>query len=81
MDLSVHILLQRSGDSLEHLKTAQIFIDRGMVHEAGVKATVVDLADLRVALEEQRQSLGDAQISSNPIFIAASDAGFSWLLS
>lgn len=52
MDLTVHILLQRSADSLEHLKTARIFVDRGMVREAGVKAMVVDHADLRVALEE-----------------------------
>src|SRR5665213_558629 len=96
MDQSAHIMLQRSADSLEHLKTARIFFERGMVREAAVKATSDDLADLRAILEEQRQSLGDAQrfitsdmrfhsriveISANPIFIAVSDAMLSWLRS
>jgi len=96
MDQSAHIMLQRSADSLEHLKTARIFFERGMVREAAMKATSDDLADLRAILEEQRQSLGDAQrfitsdmrfhsriveISANPIFIAVSDAMLSWLRS
>ena len=96
MDQSAHIMLKRSADSLEHLKTARIFFERGMVREAAVKATSDDLADLRAILEEQRQSLGDAQrfiasdmrfhsriveISANPIFIAVSDAMLSWLRS
>jgi DNA-binding FadR family transcriptional regulator len=96
MDQSAHIMLQRSADSLEHLKTARIFFERGMVREAAVKATSDDLADLRAILEEQRQSLGDAQrfitsdmrfhsriveISANPIFIAVSDAMLGWLRS
>jgi GntR family transcriptional regulator, sialic acid-inducible nan operon repressor len=96
MDQSAHIMLQRSADSLEHLKTARIFFERGMVREAAMKATSDDLADLRAILEEQRQSLGDAQrfitsdmrfhsriveISANPIFIAVSDAMLGWLRS
>lgn len=96
MDQSAHIMLQRSAESLEHLKSARIFFERGMVREAAVRATTDDLAELRAILEEQRQSLGDAQrfiasdihfhgriaaISGNPIFIAVSEAMLSWLRS
>ena len=96
VDQSAHIMLQRSADSLEHLKSARIFFERGMVREAAVRANAGDLVDLRAVLEEQRQSLGDAQrfiasdmrfhgriaqISGNPIFIAVSEAMLSWLRS
>src|SRR6476661_8304947 len=34
VDLSAHIMLQRSSSSLEHLKAARLLFERGMVREA-----------------------------------------------
>jgi len=94
VDLSAHIILQRSADSLEHLKNARIFFERGMVREAANKASDADLHELRAILEEQRQSLGKAEqfilsdmrfhsqiaaISGNPIYVAVSEAMLGWL--
>ena len=96
VDQSAHIMLQRSADSLEHLKSARIFFERGMVREAAMKANAHDLAELRAILEEQRQSLSDANrfiandmrfhgriaiTSGNPIFVAVSEAMLGWLRS
>ena len=62
--------------------------------EAAVRATEADIVELREILEEQRQSLGQAeafiaadmrfhtriaQISGNPIYIAVSEAMLAWL--
>lgn len=94
VDLSAHIMLSRSSDSLEHLKAARLFFERGMVREAAAKATAEDVARLRAVVEEQRALLGKAEefmaadmrfhieiaaISGNPIFISVSEAMLGWL--
>ncbi|MBG1232425.1 transcriptional regulator NanR [Aestuariivirga litoralis] len=94
LDQSAHIMLQRSAESLEHLKSARLFFERGMVREAALKATPEDLDELRKILEEQRHALGDverfmaadmqfhkriAACSGNPIFVAVSEGMLGWL--
>jgi DNA-binding FadR family transcriptional regulator len=94
VDQSAHIMLQRSSDSLEHLKAARLFFERGMVREAAARATPEDVAKLRAVIAEQRQLLGKAQefmaadmrfhieiaaISGNPIFVSVSEAMLGWL--
>ena len=39
------IMLSRSSDSLEHLKNARIFFERGMAREAAAKATERDIEE------------------------------------
>jgi GntR family transcriptional regulator, sialic acid-inducible nan operon repressor len=94
MDDSAKIMLSKSSDSLEHLKSARIFFERGMVREAAQKATEADVQKLRGLLERQRASLGNAdafisadmkfhtaiaEISGNPIYVAVSEAMLGWL--
>ncbi|MCB1376749.1 MAG: transcriptional regulator NanR [Alphaproteobacteria bacterium] len=94
VDQTAHIMLSRSTDSLEHLKNARLFFERGMVREAALKASSDDMLALRAILAEQRESLGDAErfiaadmrfhvriaaISGNPIFVAVSEAMLGWL--
>lgn len=94
VDQSAHLMLQRSSDSLEHLKNARLFFERGMVREAAAKASVSDIAELRATVEEQRSLLGQgeafidadmrfhaqiAAISGNPIFVSVSQAMLGWL--
>ena len=94
VDLSAHIMLQRSSDSLEHLKAARLFFERGMAREAAAKARPEDVARLRAIIEEQRSLLGNgnafmaadmrlhteiAAISGNPIFVSVSEAMLGWL--
>lgn len=94
VDQSARILLSLSGESLEHLKSTRIFFERGMAREAAIKATDKNLEALRATLDEQRQSIGDAEkfiaadmhfhtqiaaISQNPIFTAVSEAMLGWL--
>ncbi len=94
VDLSAHIMLQRSSGSLEHLKNARLFFERGMVREAAAKARPEDVAKLRAMIEEQRALLGKAEefmaadmrfhtqiaaISGNPIFVSVSEAMLGWL--
>lgn len=94
VDQSARIMLSMSADSLEHLKAARIFFERGMVREAAQRATVFDLKELRATLDEQRRSLGDADafiaadmrfhtqiaaLSRNPIYTAVSEAMLGWL--
>lgn len=94
VDQSAQIMLSMSADSLEHLKSARIFFERGMAREAAVRATGDDLRVLRATLDEQRRSLGEADrfiaadmrfhtqiaaISRNPIFTAVSEAMLGWL--
>jgi GntR family transcriptional regulator, sialic acid-inducible nan operon repressor len=96
VDLPAKLLLSGSSDSLEHLKNARIFFERGMVREAASKATAADVADLRALLDEQSRHVGDselfinadmafhqkiARISGNPIFAAVSGAMLGWLKS
>ncbi|KRB60055.1 GntR family transcriptional regulator [Rhizobium sp. Root708] len=94
VDLTAKIMLAQSSDSLEHLKTARIFFERGMTREAAQRATKADISDLREIIERQRDSLGQAeefiaadmhfhtriaQISGNPIYVAVSEAMLAWL--
>ncbi len=94
MDMTAKIMLAKSSDSLEHLKSARIFFERGMAREAALKGEAGDIADLRDILERQRLSLGDAEafiaadmefhtriarISGNPIYVAVSEAMLAWL--
>jgi GntR family transcriptional regulator, sialic acid-inducible nan operon repressor len=94
VDATAKIMLSRSSDSLEHLKSARIFFERGMAREAAEKATERDIEELREILERQRRALGKAEefisadmqfhtriarISGNPIFVAVSEAMLAWL--
>ncbi len=94
VDLTAKIMLSQSSDSLEHLKSARIFFERGMAREAALRAKRDDIDDLRGIIEQQRQSLGHAeefisadmqfhtriaQISGNPIYVAVSEAMLAWL--
>jgi GntR family transcriptional regulator, sialic acid-inducible nan operon repressor len=94
VDATAQILLSTSPASLDHLKNARRFFERGMVREAALKASKDDVARLRQTLERQRQNLGNAvsfinedmrfhvqiaAISGNPIFEAVSEAMLSWL--
>lgn len=94
VDLTAKIMLSQSADSLEHLKSARIFFERGMVREAAAAAKPADISDLKSILERQRANLGDAEkfissdmefhtriaeISANPIYVAVSEAMLAWL--
>lgn len=94
VDGAAKIMLSSSADTLEHLKTARIFFERGMVREAAEKASVSDIAGLRAILDRQRGLLGDADgfigadmelhtsiasVSGNPIYAAVSAAMLGWL--
>jgi DNA-binding FadR family transcriptional regulator len=96
VDLPAKMMLSGSSDSLEHLKSARIFFERGMIREAAARATPEHITQLNALLDKQRQSLGDAdafieadmefhqyiaQISGNPIFAAVSGAMLGWLKS
>lgn len=96
VDLPAKLMLSGSSDSLEHLKSARIFFERGMVREAAVKASKAEIAELRALLDRQSQNIGNselfieadmafhqkiAQISGNPIFAAVSGAMLGWLKS
>jgi DNA-binding FadR family transcriptional regulator len=94
VDGTAKIMLSSSRDSLEHLKSARIFFERGMVREAAQKATQADIAALGSTVERQRSLLGNAEafinadmefhtqiagISGNPIYAAVSAAMLGWL--
>ncbi len=94
MDLTAKIMLAKSADTLEHLKSARIFFERGMAREAAQKASAEDIAALHAILDRQRASLGNAEafiaadmafhariaeISGNPIFAAVSESMLAWL--
>jgi len=94
VDAAAHIMLSTSPASLENLKEARRFFERGMVREAALKASGADIAELWNTLRRQREALGDAErfmqadkafhtqiaaISGNPIFEAVSEAMLSWL--
>ena len=94
VDLTAKIMLSQSSDSLEHLKSARIFFERGMAREAAQRASATDIRDLREIIERQRDCLGHAeefinadmgfhtriaQISGNPIYVAVSEAMLAWL--
>jgi DNA-binding FadR family transcriptional regulator len=94
VDQTAKIMLSQSSDSLEHLKSARIFFERGMAREAAQRASATDISDLREIIERQRDCLGHAeefinadmgfhtriaQISGNPIYVAVSEAMLAWL--
>jgi DNA-binding FadR family transcriptional regulator len=94
VDVAAHVILSTSPDSLEQLKQARRFFERGMVREAATKATARDIAALRQTLALQKATLGDAEafisadmklhtqlaaITGNPIFEAVSEAMLGWL--
>ncbi len=94
MDLTANILLSASPDSLEHLKQARRFFERGMAREAALRASAEDVARLRATLDQQRKHVEQpnlfiaadmrfhtqiAAISGNPIFEAVSEAMLGWL--
>lgn len=94
VDGAAKMMLAKSADSLEHLKSARIFFERGMTREAAEKAEPDDIQRLKDVLQTQRDSLGDAdafiaadmnfhtviaEISGNPIFVAVSRAMLGWL--
>jgi len=94
VDLSAQILLSASPDSLEHLKQARRFFERGMAREAAQRATAEDIKRLRDILDQQAKAVNEpkqfigldmrfhtriAAISGNPIFEAVSESMLSWL--
>ena len=94
VDVTAKMMLAASKDSLEDLKNARVFFERGMVREAAHKASDEDVEHLRAALALQRTALSDskafinadmrlhtqiARISGNPIYVAVSEAMLSWL--
>ena len=94
VDGAAKIILSSSKDTLEHLKSARIFFERGMVREAAEKATPEDVQRLKATVAEQRAARGDAEafisadmrfhtqiaaISGNPIYVAVSEAMLGWL--
>lgn len=96
MDLPAKLMLSGSSDTLEHLKSARIFFERGMVREAAANATADAIAALRALLDRQHACLGDAEsfirtdmefhhriacMSGNPIFDSLSCAMLGWLQS
>ena len=94
VDAVAHVLLSASPASLEHLKQARRFFERGMVREAAARATAADVAALREGVELQRRQLKRpnafidadmrfhtriAAVSANPLYEAVSEAMLSWL--
>jgi GntR family transcriptional regulator, sialic acid-inducible nan operon repressor len=94
VDDAAHIVFSTSPASLEHLKNARIFFERGMVREAAAKATAADIARLRTTIQQQRACedvaedfisadmrfhIQIAAISGNPLFEGVSEAMLAWL--
>jgi GntR family transcriptional regulator, sialic acid-inducible nan operon repressor len=86
-------LLRMQPDTLEHLKEARVFLEAGLARIAAERATVDDVARLRLRLREHRAALVEidqflardmafhreiAAISRNPIFPATVEAMFNW---
>lgn len=94
VDVAAQIMLATSPRSLDQLKEARAFFERGMAREAANRATDPDIAALRALIVEQRAALGDAEtfiaadmafhttiagISGNSIFTAVAEAMLGWL--
>ncbi len=94
MDTVANLILSTSPDSLEHLKAARLFFERGMIRAAAERAGVDAIAGLRATLARQQEALGQADLfidadmrlhtqiaamSGNPIFEAVSEAMLGWL--
>ncbi len=95
VDMAAQMMLATSPNSLDHLKDARLFFERGMARQAAAKATGADITDLSRLVANQRSLLGGdpalfiqadmefhtaiAAISGNPIFAAVSESMLSWL--
>jgi DNA-binding FadR family transcriptional regulator len=94
VDAAAQIMLATSPRSLDQLKEARAFFERGMAREAANRASDAEIAALRDLIAQQRAALGDAEtfiasdmafhaaiaaISGNPIFTAVSEAMLGWL--
>jgi DNA-binding FadR family transcriptional regulator len=94
VDIAAHVMFATSPASLDHLKDARQFFERGMVRNAALKASPEQVVKLRATIELQRASLGDANafissdmqfhkqiasISGNPLFEGVSEAMLKWL--
>lgn len=94
VDTAAQIMLATSARSLDQLKDARAFFERGMAREAASRAGEAEIVALRDLIEQQRAALGDAEsfiasdmafhaaiaaISGNPIFTAVSEAMLGWL--
>lgn len=88
------LLIDAAPTNLDHLKQARRMFEGGIVRVAAERGTPEDIAALRQLIEEQRGHLGDApafidtdmrfhtriaEISENPIVVAASTAMLRWL--
>ncbi len=86
-------LLQRQPETLEHLKSARLFLEEGTARMAADAATPADVARLRRCIVDHRASFPQvdelllhdmmfhreiAAISGNPIYPAVVDAVFQW---
>jgi DNA-binding FadR family transcriptional regulator len=94
VDTIAQLLLSTSPESLDHLKEARTFFERGMVRRAAELATEADVAALRATWERQQAAVGDptafihadmafhaciASITGNPIYAAVSEMMLGWL--
>ena len=95
VDMAAQIMLATSPGSLDHLKHARLFFERGMARQAAAKSKPADIADLKRLVASQTALLGGdperfiqadmefhtaiAAISGNPIFAAVSKSMLSWL--
>jgi len=88
-------LMLSEPDGIRHFQQARTFFEIGLARHAASHATEAELADLRRALEENRQSIGNirrfeqtdmafhyvlAVIPRNPIFTAIHAAIAEWLM-
>lgn len=61
-------MLAQSMDTLEDLKSARIFFERGIVRETAQKITETDIAELRQIIERQRNRSVTQTPLSQPIW-------------
>ncbi len=68
VDPTAKIMLAQSMDTLEDLKSARIFFERGIVRETAQKITENDIAELREIIERQRSRSVTRMHLSPPIW-------------
>ncbi len=68
VDPTAKIMLAQSMDTLEDLKSARIFFERGIVRETAQKITETDIAELRQIIERQRNRSVTQTPLSQPIW-------------
>lgn len=93
-DAVAQLLLSAVPENLDHLKSARLLFEVGMVRQAAERRTDADIARLRGLHAAQKAQLGDpsafvaadialhraiAGIAGNPIISAVSDAMLHWL--